>query len=431
MLATVDISDILNPFTVAIESRGEITAAGKMTMVGNKIYVSTSNGTGSYAATIGGISVFEVDGIVSANADLSMIRSNEIKVFKNAYVGESLEVGNSINVGQGGVYIDRGQGLAVDGPIKVRFSDPNMVLTSAPDPLTIIETKLEGITQSSPTGAPKIRLNRKWLDTVALADEILIDTTDLDSVDLQAVNCNRIRLSGTNDINGGWVTSQLIGATGVGESTTFHSDFVGHWQKFGIGGDTTTFDGWVLSNWVEIGPGVTANSSLWGYNFKFTGNNTAGDVYGVYVDYAGATAVNKAYGIWVRDADENILDGKLTINDHPHLYLNARDPNQFSGSNQFISGRYDEANSDYTFTRVGDVVTCTGKTIAGGNPTINIPLGTIAPNQAWGVASFNVGNTACKVGYKNATQVEIKKADDSAIGIGDGTQWFTFSYVIA
>jgi hypothetical protein len=125
MLTTVDISDIMNAFTVAIDSRSEITAPGKMTIVGNKIYVSSSQGTSGYSGVDGGISVFEIDGIISSGASISNIKANTIKVNKNAYIGESLDVGNSINVGSGGVYVDEGQGVSIDGKLVVNSEKIN------------------------------------------------------------------------------------------------------------------------------------------------------------------------------------------------------------------------------------------------------------------------------------------------------------------
>jgi hypothetical protein len=75
-------------------------------LVGNKIYATSSQGTGGLSTTDGGLSIFELDGLVSPAADISSIKTNEIKVSNNAYVGEKLDVGNSINVGSGGAYIE-------------------------------------------------------------------------------------------------------------------------------------------------------------------------------------------------------------------------------------------------------------------------------------------------------------------------------------
>ena len=90
-----------------------------MTLVGNKLYLASSQGTGLYASVDGGLSEYEIDGITSPSANISTLKSNEIKVSNSLYVGKKLDVGNSINVGSGGVYIDAGVGLAVDGPAKI------------------------------------------------------------------------------------------------------------------------------------------------------------------------------------------------------------------------------------------------------------------------------------------------------------------------
>jgi hypothetical protein len=118
-LYTLDITTIATPIVVGFDSRSTLTAPGKMTLVGNKIYATSSQGTGGLSTTDGGISIFELDGLVSPTASISAIKSNEVKVSNNVYVGEKLDVGNSINVGSGGVYIDEGAGLAVDGPTTI------------------------------------------------------------------------------------------------------------------------------------------------------------------------------------------------------------------------------------------------------------------------------------------------------------------------
>ena len=118
-LYTIDVSTIASPVVIGFDSRSTLTAPGKMTLVGNKIYATSSQGTGGLSTTDGGLSIFEIDGLKSPAADISAIKANELKVSNNVYVGEKLDVGNSINVGSGGVYIDEGAGLAVDGPAKI------------------------------------------------------------------------------------------------------------------------------------------------------------------------------------------------------------------------------------------------------------------------------------------------------------------------
>ena len=117
-LLTFDVTDLAAPVFVG-EETSNTGASGKMTLVGNKLYLASSQGTGAYAAIDGGLSEYEIDGITSPSANISTLKSNEIKVSNSLYVGKKLDVGNSINVGSGGVYIDEGVGLAVDGPAKI------------------------------------------------------------------------------------------------------------------------------------------------------------------------------------------------------------------------------------------------------------------------------------------------------------------------
>lgn len=117
-LLTFDVTDLAAPVFVGEETSNS-GASGKMTLVGNKLYLASSQGTGLYAAVDGGLSEYEIDGITSPSANISTLKSNEIKVSNSLYVGKKLDVGNSINVGSGGVYIDAGVGLAVDGTAKI------------------------------------------------------------------------------------------------------------------------------------------------------------------------------------------------------------------------------------------------------------------------------------------------------------------------
>jgi hypothetical protein len=117
-LLTFDVTDLAAPVFVG-EEASNTGASGKMTLVGNKLYLASSQGTGLYSSVDGGLSEYEIDGITSPSANISTLKSNEIKVSNSLYVGKKLDVGNSINVGSGGVYIDQGVGLAVDGPAKI------------------------------------------------------------------------------------------------------------------------------------------------------------------------------------------------------------------------------------------------------------------------------------------------------------------------
>ena len=103
-LLTFDVTDLATPVFVG-ENASNSGASGKMTLVGNKLYLASSQGTGLYASVDGGLSEYEIDGIYSPSANISTLKSNEIKVSNNLYVGKKLDVGNSINVGSGGLYV--------------------------------------------------------------------------------------------------------------------------------------------------------------------------------------------------------------------------------------------------------------------------------------------------------------------------------------
>jgi len=103
-LITFDVTDLAAPVVVG-EDLSQNGDSGKMTLVGNKLYLASSQGTGVYAAVDGGLSEYEIDGIYSPSANISTLKSNEIKVSNNLYVGKKLDVGNSINVGSGGLYV--------------------------------------------------------------------------------------------------------------------------------------------------------------------------------------------------------------------------------------------------------------------------------------------------------------------------------------
>lgn len=137
-LYTLDISTIATPVLVGVDSRSTLTAPGKMTLVGNKIYVTSSQGTGGLSTTDGGISIFELEGLVSPTADISAIKSNELKVSNKAYIGETLDVGSAINVGSGGVYVDGP--FHVDGD--VNFSQFSRVRVTSSTSQTITSNLL-------------------------------------------------------------------------------------------------------------------------------------------------------------------------------------------------------------------------------------------------------------------------------------------------
>ncbi|CAB4158483.1 hypothetical protein UFOVP699_13 [uncultured Caudovirales phage] len=102
----VDISDYSLPFVVSTQAKDELTATGKMTLIGNKVFITTSNGTGLLAAQTGGLVELELDSIISQAADLGSIKTDTLKVIGDAYIAKSLDIGQSLSIGSGGLLSD-------------------------------------------------------------------------------------------------------------------------------------------------------------------------------------------------------------------------------------------------------------------------------------------------------------------------------------
>lgn len=289
-LYTIDVSTIASPVVIGFDSRSTLTAPGKMTLVGNKIYATSSQGTGGLSTTDGGISIFELDGLVSPTAAINVIKSNEIKVSNNVYIGEKLDVGNSINVGSGGIYVDQGRGLSSDGPVTAIINAVdsgegafNMKLNSVDltdRSLLGFDTQIYDITQTSPSTSPTINVRRTKIEDSSFADGVIIDNVDLrDSGTFSSfTGFNIARLGGTHNFSSftGFRTVLGSSATDNISSNSYGSNIV-------------------LSNGVNL----TGSANFYGYRFFFGGSNSgSGTVYGLYID----------------GAEENYIEGTLQMN---------------------------------------------------------------------------------------------------------------------
>lgn len=110
----IDVSDVSNPYIISTSRLSSIAKPSRIKYSGKYLYVTSA--TDSSTSTNGGIEVIEIDGIRSPGAHIDSLRTGHLQVDKNAVVQENLKVNHSLNVGPGGVYIDAGQGLTVDGP---------------------------------------------------------------------------------------------------------------------------------------------------------------------------------------------------------------------------------------------------------------------------------------------------------------------------
>ena len=315
-----------------------------MTMVGNKIYVSTSKGTGSLSGIGGGLVQLSVEGIRSAAANISNLKTNNFAASGNAWIGERLDVGHSVNIGSGGLYVNGGVGISTNGPVKVSMSDAYKFYAQAEIP-------------------------------------------EVNLVDLE-VNHDIVDASGVSYVN--FLNASLSGGT----------------YETKIAGANVT-----------VNSGVQAQSDVYGYKFDFNGTN------------AGAGTI---YGLHIEGAEENKIEGKLTVNSSNNYIASTSVPaiaSQVADSNVFMSGYVDTATYDYAWTRVGNIVTCTGRSTA---TNIPIPIGQIdaVTQRVHGTGSWSGGDPTIRVKYSTTSSVDLVRTSIEATDISSGTKHYTFSYLI-
>jgi len=445
-----DIRNTSLPLLCSETKETSLQNSSRLAIHGKNIYAVSST-TGSKASLIS----LDLHGISSPSAEIGSLLTSDLHIANSAIVRNNLHVKNALNVGPGGIYIDRGQGLSSDGVISVKLNEDTptaflSTVTGDVDNYSLIANQalISNVNQSSSSGTFNQYLNQKVFTNSTFADILYLDYT----------NFSTGALGGEYNEFTSVVIGNRIGSSGggTGVPNVFNAftgtsiDFGGALSTFSLVSDN--FTQFIGSNIQLSGTVDVDGGSIYGYRLISKAKCT-NDVYGLDIQvgltygffpsqivdgnvYMMKGAVNPlkvmgtAYGLHITGAEENLVEGTLTLNDHEHLeFTNTTDISQTSQNNQFVSGQFDSSNTDHLFTRVGDVVTCTGNTISS---TINIPLGQIDSSRAWGVASWNnggSGNIACRVQYKNATQVEIRTADGATIGTG--TMWFTFSYAIA
>jgi hypothetical protein len=415
-----DITDTTAPILVSETRNASLRNSSRLAINGKNIYIVTTQ-AGSRLRLI----TLDLNGISSPSATIGSLRTDDIHVLGNAHIKNNLQIKNSLNVGPGGIYIDRGQGLSTDGQVSINFNTENLntlaeyefagleinMTGEIPDlyepPIgnNIIAASKITLTDLTKAGGPEFTVvNQRSLHNVDLTGFAFIDRTVISS-------------DSTSTFNGTFYGSSLSGEDDI----LFSEDFVGHDISFGYFGNTSQFDQWLVGYNISLGSGVTADGNVYGYKFDLK---------------PAASVAGTAYGLYIEGADENLVEGAstlkgtLTLNDHDHLYLyNYVESSQTSQNNQIVSGRYESTNCNFAFTRVGDVVTCTGR-IEGGD-TITVPLGSIDGGQAWGVgASYSTGGSVIlQLKTPTTDQVEILLPNGSSAVAG--VKWFTFSYVIA
>jgi hypothetical protein len=293
--------------------------SSRLAIHGKHIYVVSST-TGSNASIVS----LDLHGISSPSAEIGSLLSSDLHVSGSAIVRNNLHVKNALNVGPGGIYIDRGQGLSSDGQVSINFNTENLntlaeyefagleinMTGEIPDlyqPVpgnNIIAASKITLTDLTKAGGPEFTVvNQRSLHNVDLTGFAFIDRTVISS-------------DSTSTFNGTFIGSSLSGEDDI----LFSTDFVGHDISFGFFGNTSQFDQWIVGYNISLGSGVTANGNVYGFKFEFQGTSTSpSDI---------------VYGLHIKGADENLLEGTTTIDDVLQLTPRASVPS--SPSNGMI-----------------------------------------------------------------------------------------------
>jgi hypothetical protein len=314
-----DIRSTALPVLCSETKETSLRNSSRLAIHGKHIYVVSST-TGSNASIVS----LDLHGISSPSAEIGSLLSSDLHVSGSAIVRNNLHVKNALNVGPGGIYIDRGQGLSSDGQVSINFNTENLntlaeyefagleinMTGEIPDlyqPVpgnNIIAASKITLTDLTKAGGPEFTVvNQRSLHNVDLTGFAFIDRTVISS-------------DSTSTFNGTFIGSSLSGEDDI----LFSTDFVGHDISFGFFGNTSQFDQWIVGYNISLGSGVTANGNVYGFKFEFQGTSTSpSDI---------------VYGLHIKGADENLLEGTTTIDDVLQLTPRASVPS--SPSNGMI-----------------------------------------------------------------------------------------------
>jgi hypothetical protein len=134
-----DISDKTSPFIVSEVRNANLANSSRLNVSGKYIYVVSNTNTVAELITL------DITGINSPAAQIGAIKTNDLQVDGNAHIKNNMIVKNSLNVGPGGIYVDEGQGVTVDGNItgkSIIATGHTAIKVSASDTLQTISPSL-------------------------------------------------------------------------------------------------------------------------------------------------------------------------------------------------------------------------------------------------------------------------------------------------
>jgi hypothetical protein len=297
-----DISDKTSPFMVSELRNASLATSSRLVISGKYVYVVSNSGTTSELITL------DITGIDSPAATIGAIKTNDLQVDGNAHIKNNLQVKNSLNVGPGGIYIDRGQGLSSDGPVLVNDAiTTNITVDSANQIHGGFNTILNNINQTAVSSSQQIITKLNFFTDISMYDLLNIESTYF-------INSS----GGTKYLRKGFVGNTIFrlgGTQGYGHpSSPLATAFTGSRISLGNGA-TDLIYGDLLGHDIFLGPGVQLQTNdAYGYRFSFGGSSTG-----------------TVYGLHITGADENVIEGNLQAVDSIQSGTSSKIKNQWHG----------------------------------------------------------------------------------------------------
>lgn len=350
-----DITDTTAPILVSETRNASLRNSSRLAISGKNIYIVTTQ-----AGTSARLITLDLNGISSPSATIGSLRTDDIHVIGNAHIKNNLQVKNSLNVGPGGIYIDRGQGLSSDGQVSINFNTENLN-TLAEYAFAGLEINMTGtvpnLYQPVPGNNNIAATNIKLTDLTQAGpgpEQVIVNTISLHNVDINGttfINQTNITSDTTSTFTGTFYGNTLAGYDDI----LFSTDFVGHDISFGFFGNTSQFDQWLVGYNISIGPGVTADGNVYGFKFNFQGTSTSpSDI---------------VYGLYIAGADANHIEGDVDLLDRVHNSSGTltttgvrygTQPNDSvisSGTVTYTGGNWEDS-MNINWIRVGNIVNC-------------------------------------------------------------------------
>jgi LVIVD repeat len=383
-----DISDKNSPFMTSETRNANLANSSRLSISGKYIYVVSNTGTSSELITL------DITGIDSPAAQIGALKTDDLQVNGNVHIKNNLQVKNSLNVGPGGIYIDRGQGLSSDGLISSKINSDNLTAysteltgTLSDVSITASRTSISNVTQASTVGNIVHYLNQTLFTNSEFADVLYLNYTNF------ATN----HLAGAYNQFADTIVANRIGSSGLGfGSSNQFADFYGTTIQFGgslsslIATVGDNFSGSFVGSQIALSKHVTIDTHLVGYRMT-SAAAVSGDVYGLdlTIGYVGGTpplliqpgivtgnvyaikanvnsskVTGTAYGLHIQGADENIIEGNIDFS------------GEFKNTSGSISSIRNTAVDGPESTAVGENVISSGRYYLPGNNSNNWATGT-------------------------------------------------------